>query len=1188
MSTVRIQVRRGTAAEWTSVNPTLAAGEMGVETDTRKIKVGTGNTAWTSLSYIASDSPAITEIAQDAIDQALSMGSGLTKSYNDNSNTISLGIDTNVIATNSYVDNAVGGLQNTVTSDYVLLADVGNAGGPAKLDATGNLLIPKSSIILEGATANDFETTLTVVDPTADRTITFPDATTTVVGTDTTQTLSNKTLTTPTINGGEFTATGGTPRMHGIYLPSPHFITFEGTTNDEFETVLEAGDPTADRTITLPNASGTVALTSYVDTAVANLVDAAPETLNTLNDLAEAIGNDANYATTLTTALGTVVQAGLDHTSASTNVHGIADVSLLTTVSDVAESIGDALTTHNGTETNVHGISNTADLMLKTGSTMTGALTLSGDPQNNLEASTKQYVDDLIGNTEIYADGSAEDAVTTHAAVTQNVHGIADTSLLATKAYADTAESDAISTAQTFTTTSINALDTDDIEEGTTNKYYTSIRSTADAVAAMSDGGHAMATDSLEISTNDFNVGADAKDLRTDDAYTNPIAVFSTAANDYAQVAIKNTTDSSNSSSDIIAYASNGVDSAGYINMGITAPSFTDADFTITGGNDGYIFMEAPTGTAGDGNLVLATGANGVHNHIVFAAGGLQSNNTQMTIFPDEKVHIEIDSPSTSSTTGALTVVGGVGIQGDMNLEGNLDVNGQVDLSGVDVLPIGPGASTFAATLTNPTIVAVTDHDDYAQIAHQNISAAANASTDIIMYTNNGTDAAGYIDMGITSSAFSDPDFTITGPGDGYIFVTGSSGNSDRGNLVLATGNSGTQNKIVFAAGGLASDNEQMTIIPDERVHIEINTPSTSPTTGALTVVGGVGIQGDLNIQGDVDIQGTIVFGGAGTTVETSNLSVTDPLVFTGSGNAADTLDLGLVGEYKTAGATKYAGIVRDASDGVIKAFKDASTKPTSSVNFAEAGLGYADMQVAGLTASSLTIGDISNTEFGYLNGVTSSIQTQIDAKLATATASSTYETISNVALKAPIASPTFTGVVSIPALNMGSNGIQIFGTDPVIGGSFTSSIQYSDGTLYANGNKLATESYAAPKASPTFTGTVTVSGYGITFSDGTQTKVGVPSITAFGTTRSSSETLISGEQDKFIPLDGAVEITLPSSGYSTGQSIDFYQASGTGAAFASTNSVVGTPGLKFRTTNSVVTAMKTPSGWLVFGDLKA
>jgi hypothetical protein len=51
-----IQVRRDTAANWTSVNPTLAAGEMGFETDTGKFKIGTGSTAWTSLSYASSES----------------------------------------------------------------------------------------------------------------------------------------------------------------------------------------------------------------------------------------------------------------------------------------------------------------------------------------------------------------------------------------------------------------------------------------------------------------------------------------------------------------------------------------------------------------------------------------------------------------------------------------------------------------------------------------------------------------------------------------------------------------------------------------------------------------------------------------------------------------------------------------------------------------------------------------------------------------------------------------------------------------------------------------------------------------------------------------------------------------------------------------------------------------------------
>lgn len=49
--TSRLQNRRDTAANWTSNNPTLAAGEIGLETDTTKYKIGTGTTAWNSLAY---------------------------------------------------------------------------------------------------------------------------------------------------------------------------------------------------------------------------------------------------------------------------------------------------------------------------------------------------------------------------------------------------------------------------------------------------------------------------------------------------------------------------------------------------------------------------------------------------------------------------------------------------------------------------------------------------------------------------------------------------------------------------------------------------------------------------------------------------------------------------------------------------------------------------------------------------------------------------------------------------------------------------------------------------------------------------------------------------------------------------------------------------------------------------------
>lgn len=47
----QIQIRRDTAANWTATNPTLADGEWGYESDTKKFKLGDGSTAWTSLGY---------------------------------------------------------------------------------------------------------------------------------------------------------------------------------------------------------------------------------------------------------------------------------------------------------------------------------------------------------------------------------------------------------------------------------------------------------------------------------------------------------------------------------------------------------------------------------------------------------------------------------------------------------------------------------------------------------------------------------------------------------------------------------------------------------------------------------------------------------------------------------------------------------------------------------------------------------------------------------------------------------------------------------------------------------------------------------------------------------------------------------------------------------------------------------
>jgi hypothetical protein len=81
----QIQTRRGTAAQWTSANPTLAAGEWGYETDTGKVKIGNGSTAWSSLGYTG---------AGDI--EGVTAGTGI--SGGGTSGTVTVSIDTSVTA----------------------------------------------------------------------------------------------------------------------------------------------------------------------------------------------------------------------------------------------------------------------------------------------------------------------------------------------------------------------------------------------------------------------------------------------------------------------------------------------------------------------------------------------------------------------------------------------------------------------------------------------------------------------------------------------------------------------------------------------------------------------------------------------------------------------------------------------------------------------------------------------------------------------------------------------------------------------------------------------------------------------------------------------------------------------------------------------------------------------------------
>jgi hypothetical protein len=103
---------------------------------------------------------------------------------------------------------------------------------------------------------------------------------------------------------------------------------------------------------------------------------------------------------------------------------------------------------------------------------------------------------------------------------------------------------------------------------------------------------------------------------------TNPLIEASGAASGYVQIYVHNNTNGTSSSADIAAYPNNGSDTSGYIDMGITSQTYSDAAFGTILANEGYIYMSAPSGSGTTGSLILATDSTGSANDIQFFTNG--------------------------------------------------------------------------------------------------------------------------------------------------------------------------------------------------------------------------------------------------------------------------------------------------------------------------------------------------------------------------------------------------------------------------------------------------------------------------------------------------------------------------------------------------------------------------------------
>jgi hypothetical protein len=298
----RMQQRRGTATQWTTADPILAPGEIGFESDTNQFKIGDGINHWSDLSYF--------------------------KNLED-----------------------LGGSLD----DYVLLSTKGQAGGVASLDENG--VLPSAQIPL-------------------------------IVGLDT-------------------------------------------------------------------------EITTAVNNAITSLVDGAPTALNTLNELAAAVNDNENFAATVVSALdlkaplasptftGTVSGVTKSHVGLG-NVDNTTDLNkpistAMQTALDLKAPI--ASPTFTGTVSGItksmvglENVNNTADEDKPVSSATQDALDLKQDRITGVSDAEIGYLSGVTSDIQSQINDVAGD-FSAHASDTSDVHGIADTSLLATKSYADSAVS---------------------------------------------------------------------------------------------------------------------------------------------------------------------------------------------------------------------------------------------------------------------------------------------------------------------------------------------------------------------------------------------------------------------------------------------------------------------------------------------------------------------------------------------------------------------------------------------------------------------------------------------------------------------------------------------------------------------------------------------------------------------------
>ncbi|NBO59097.1 MAG: hypothetical protein EBU73_09235, partial [Chitinophagia bacterium] len=413
----RMQQRRGTAQQWLDADPILAAGEIGFETDTGQFKIGDGVNHWEDLSYFKN------------------------------------------------LEDLGGNLD-----DYILLTEKAAANGVATLDGTGNIPMSQLGNIIDGAPA--LLNTLNEIANAIDDDSTF--ANTVVASLSTKAPTASPNLTgTPTAptpssnNDSNQIATTAFVKAQGYALAST--VDTNKTDAENAISLLDGRLDTAESDINtlqsdLVAVQGDVTTLQGSTTSLDGRLDTAESNITTLQgDLSTAETNITTIQGDITTAQSDINAAESRLDTAESEIDGLQG-SLTTAEGEIDQLQSDV----TSLQTDVTALQGTIDTPT-TGLTarLTAAESDIGSLQTTVDTPTTGLSDrmtaaegdinTLQGDLDT-AESTLATAVSdldTHEAATTSVHGIANTANLATKAYADSAATNAQTAAQSYADTGL-------------------------------------------------------------------------------------------------------------------------------------------------------------------------------------------------------------------------------------------------------------------------------------------------------------------------------------------------------------------------------------------------------------------------------------------------------------------------------------------------------------------------------------------------------------------------------------------------------------------------------------------------------------------------------------------------------------------------------------------------------------